>query len=160
MRRTRDPQGKMFWTRSRELVRSYFSVDFVEGEDGQRGMVVMTHPNFWRFCSSPLSSLVGSGTSSCRLTSLLRSTHCCVDGGRQTRRRAARGRCEPRVSKPRMTTSAILILFTDAVRFHSLRRVAAATGTESRTTPPSSPSRCCTNIAPTWCSDIRSSPTP
>ena len=32
-----------------ELVRSYFSVDFVEGEDGQREMVVMTSPEFLAF---------------------------------------------------------------------------------------------------------------
>ena len=31
----------------REMVRSYFSVDFVEGDDGGRGeMVVMTSPEF------------------------------------------------------------------------------------------------------------------
>ena len=31
------------------LVRSYFSVDFVEGEDGNKEMVVMTSPEFLGF---------------------------------------------------------------------------------------------------------------
>jgi hypothetical protein len=33
----------------REMVRSYFSVDFVEGDDGREEMVVMTSPEFLAF---------------------------------------------------------------------------------------------------------------